>query len=100
MEISLSKMKELGVEFRATDLPEAGKITGFGGTNFGGMGAAVSGPAGMADLSGMAAGVVKGTITFRGTEYLNVGALVRALQTGGDVNVLSTPHLLTTRRRK
>ncbi len=100
MEISLSKMKEMGVEFRATELPEAGKITGFGGTNFGGMGAAVSGPAGMADLSGMAAGVVQGTITFRGTEYMNVGALVRALQTGGDVNVLSTPHLLTTDNQK
>ncbi|MDO8445488.1 MAG: secretin N-terminal domain-containing protein [Deltaproteobacteria bacterium] len=100
MEISLSKMKELGVEFRAVDLPKEGSVTPFGGTNFGGIGAAVSGPAGLAELSGMAAGVVKGTFTFRGTEYLNVGALVRALQTEGDVNVLSTPHLLTTDNQK
>ncbi|MEK7851969.1 MAG: secretin N-terminal domain-containing protein [Deltaproteobacteria bacterium] len=100
MEISLSKMKELGVEFRALDVPKAGEVTPFGGTNFGGMGAAVSGPAGLAELSGMAAGVVKGTFTFRGTEFLNVGALVRALQTEGDVNVLSTPHLLTTDNQK
>lgn len=100
MEISISKLRELGVEFRATDLPEGGKITGFGGTNFGGMGNAVTGPEGLAQLSGMAAGVVKGTFTFRGTEYMNVGALVRALQTEGDVNVLSTPHLLTTDNQK
>ncbi|HLB05881.1 MAG TPA: secretin N-terminal domain-containing protein, partial [Thermodesulfobacteriota bacterium] len=100
MEISLSKMRELGVEFRAVDLPKEGSVTPFGGTNFGGIGAAVSGPAGLAELSGMAAGVVKGTFTFRGTEYLNVGALVRALQTEGDVNVLSTPHLLTTDNQK
>ncbi len=100
MEISLSKMRELGVEFRAVDLPKSGEVTPFGGTNFGGIGAAVSGPAGLAELSGMAAGVVKGTFTFRGTEYLNVGALVRALQTEGDVNVLSTPHLLTTDNQK
>lgn len=100
MEISLSKMKELGVEFRAVGLPDNNAMTGFGGTNFGTIGSAVSGPAGLADISGMAAGVVKGTFTFRGTEYLNVGALVRALQTGGDVNVLSTPHLLTTDNQK
>ena len=100
MEISLSKMRELGVEFRAVELPKEGSVTPFGGTNFGGIGAAVSGPAGLAELSGMAAGVVKGTFTFRGTEYLNVGALVRALQTEGDVNVLSTPHLLTTDNQK
>lgn len=100
MEISLSKMRELGVEFRAVDIPKEGSVTPFGGTNFGGIGAAVSGPAGLAELSGMAAGVVKGTFTFRGTEYLNVGALVRALQTEGDVNVLSTPHLLTTDNQK
>lgn len=96
MEISLSKMKELGIEFRATDTIQSDTITPFGGTNFGGMGAAVTGPAGLAELSGMAAGVTKGSFTFRGVEYLNVGALVRALQTEGDVNVLSTPHLLTT----
>jgi general secretion pathway protein D len=100
MEISLSKMRELGVEFRAVDLPKEGEITPFGGTNFGGIGAAVSGPAGLAELSGLAAGVVKGTFTFRGVEYMNVGALVRALQTEGDVNILSTPHLLTTDNQK
>lgn len=96
MEISVSKLKELGVEFRATDLPDSGKITGFGGTNFGGIGSAVTGPESLASLSGLAAGVLKGKFTFRGVEFLNVGALVRALQTQSDVNVLSTPHLLTT----
>jgi general secretion pathway protein D len=75
-------------------------VTPFGGTNFGGIGSAVSGPAGLADLSGLAVGVAKGIFTFNGTQYLNVGALVRALQTEEGVNVLSTPHLLTTDNQK
>lgn len=100
MEISLSKLKEVGVEFRALDLPNNDKITGFGGTNFGNMAAAVSGPAALAGISGMAAGVVKGTFTFGGVEFMNVGALVTALQSAGDINVLSTPHLLTTDNQK
>ncbi|MBI4746653.1 MAG: hypothetical protein HY786_09005 [Deltaproteobacteria bacterium] len=104
MEISLSKLKELGVEFRAINTNPDGTLaqglTGFGGTNFGGIGLASAGPEGLASISGMAAGVVKGTINFGGDTFMNVGALVRALQTQGDINVLSTPHLLTTDNQK
>jgi general secretion pathway protein D len=100
MEISLSKLKELGIEFRAMDTPRGGTVTPFGGTNFGSIGSAVSGPAGLADLTGLAAGVAKGFFSFGGVEYLNVGALVRALQSQEGVNVLSTPHLLTTDNQK
>jgi general secretion pathway protein D len=100
MEISLTKLKQLGIEFRAVDTLNSGTVTPFGGTNFGGIGSAVSGPAGLADLSGLAVGVAKGIFTFNGTQYLNVGALVRALQTEEGVNVLSTPHLLTTDNQK
>ena len=47
-------------------------------------------------LSGLAIGLVSGTITFGGQQFLNIGALVQAIQRQNDVNVLSTPHLLTT----
>ncbi|MEW6409951.1 MAG: secretin N-terminal domain-containing protein [Nitrospirota bacterium] len=99
MEITLTKMRELGFEFRSMERT-TGRVTPFGGTEFGGMGRAITGPETLATLSGLVAGVVKGTFTFRGTEYMNVGALVRALQAEGDINVLSTPHLLTTDNQK
>ena len=100
IEISLSKLKQLGIEFRSVENPTNGSVTPFGGTNFGSIGSAVSGPATLANLTGLAAGVAKGFFTFGGTEYLNVGALVTALQTEEGVNILSTPHLLTTDNQK
>ena len=100
IEISLSKLKQLGFEFRSVENPTNGSVTPFGGTNFGNIGSAVSGPASLANLTGLAAGVAKGFFTFGGTEYLNVGALVSALQTEEGVNILSTPHLLTTDNQK
>jgi general secretion pathway protein D len=100
IEISLSKLKQLGIEFRSVENPTNGSVTPFGGTNFGSIGSAVSGPATLANLTGLAAGVAKGFFTFGGTEYLNVAALVTALQTEEGVNILSTPHLLTTDNQK
>jgi general secretion pathway protein D len=47
-------------------------------------------------LSGLAIGLVSGTITFGGQQFLNIGALIQAIQRENDINVLSTPHLLTT----
>jgi general secretion pathway protein D len=99
IEISQTKLKQLGFEFQAA-LPTGGSVQPLGGTNFGGIGQAATGPAGLAGLTGLAAGVVKGFFTFNGTQFLNVLALVRALQSEDDVNVLSTPHLLTTDNQK
>jgi general secretion pathway protein D len=76
-------------------------ITGFGGTNFGGLvPATVNGPAAFANFSGLAVGAVKGTFTYRGQEFLNIGALLRALKSDSDVNVLSTPNILTSDNQK
>lgn len=95
MEVSMDKLHELGVEFRhvpsdlTKDSSEADTSL-FGGTNF-------FGP--LADpfsVQGLALGAADGTITFGGTTFLNVGAMIRALQKDTDTNILSTPHLLTT----
>ena len=51
-------------------------------------------------MNGLAVGAIKGTFTFKGIDYLNVGALLHALQTDGDVNVLSTPNILTMDNQK
>jgi len=103
IEMGLVKSRELGFEFQAANLNKlnSGGTSVIGGTNFGGIGPAmVGGPAAMANFNGLAVGAVKGTFTYKGTEFLNIGALLRALQTDADVNVLSTPNILTSDNQK
>lgn len=96
MEISIDRQRELGVEFRGTADPSIGTdIEVIGGTTFGGIEAMSQNPLGVSG-SGLVIGAVDGTITFAGQEFLNIGALVKALETESGVNVLSSPHLLTT----
>jgi general secretion pathway protein D len=104
IEMSLTKQRELGFEMQ---IPinqssfDAGKTIAVGGTNFGTIGSAIaSGPAALASTNGLAVGAVKGTFTFNGQEFLSVGALLHALQTDGNVNVLSTPNILTMDNQK
>ena len=104
IEMSLAKQRELGFEFQAANLNqlEGNNATmAIGGTNFGNIGGAmVSGPAALATTNGLAVAAVKGTFTFKGIEYLNIGALLHAVQSDADVNVLSTPNILTTDNQK
>jgi general secretion pathway protein D len=93
VEISLEKTRDLGVEFRSTSEFENDSKQGFGGTSFGLINQAARDPFG---LSGLAIGIIEGTVTFGGQTFLNIGALIQAIQRTTDVNVLSTPHLLTT----
>jgi general secretion pathway protein D len=104
IEMSLAKQRELGFEMQVPinqSSFDAGKATAVGGTNFGNIGpAVVGGPAALASMNGLAVGAVKGTFTFKGIQYLSIGALLRALETDTDVNVLSTPNILTTDNQK
>ena len=74
-------------------------MQGFGGTNFGNasqnINAIAQNPT--AAGQGLNIGVVKGTITIPGlgTQVLNLGMLVRALESDASANILSTPTLLT-----
>jgi len=96
MEISLKKLKELGFEFRLLNDFSSGDIKEFGGTNFGNIGPAASGPSGLANISGLAVGVTEGVFSFGGREFLNIAALISALEIEDGVNILSTPQILTT----
>jgi general secretion pathway protein D len=104
IEMGLNKARELGFEFQATNMNSIENNNtrqAIGGTNFGNIGNVIAnGPVGLAALTGLNVGAVKGTFTFKGVEYLNVGALLHALQTDTDVNVLSTPNILTTDNQK
>jgi len=75
------------------------KPQAFGGTSFTGAAGAnintvAANPLGGTG-SGLAVGVMKGTVNFGGATFLNLGLLARALQAQADTNILSTPNLLT-----
>jgi general secretion pathway protein D len=97
-EITADKAAEFGIQWQ--DLSGLGKNTGqlFGGTNFGtasqNIVGAAQNPAAIGQ--GLNIGLVKGSITLPGgTQILNLGLLVRALETDANANILSTPTLLT-----
>ena len=102
-EITADKAAEFGIQWQ--DLAGLGKSSGqvFGGTNFSGTAAAQTSIIGLATNPastgrGLNIGVVKGSIKLpgvNGAEILNLGLLVRALETDVNANILSTPTLLT-----
>ncbi len=93
VEISLDRTKDLGVEFRSTTDFSQNKEQVFGGSSFGLINQAATNPF---TISGLAIGIAEGTITFGGQTFLNLGAFIQAIAQSSDINVLSTPHLLTT----
>lgn len=101
METTFRKAMALGAEWRILNFPtEGSELAGFGGTNLPSGGAAAGlinqmssqpfgGPA------GMVLGAAEGTLSFGGSTFINIGALIQALEQDSEVNILSTPHLLT-----
>jgi general secretion pathway protein D len=97
-EISADKAAEFGIQWQ--DLSGLGKTSTqpFGGTNFGGPGQNIVGitqnPASAG--RGLNVGIVKGQVSIPGIgQIVNLGVLVRALETDANANILSTPTLLT-----
>lgn len=92
VEMGIDKARELGVEWRSTQNITAGESIVVGGTQLG-SGIGNSSVASLASLNGLAAAYVKGFLADGTTP--NIGALVRLLQADTDINVLSTPNILT-----
>ncbi len=96
MEMSYSRALELGVEWRSTANIASGNKMVAGGSNFGGissLSSLASNP--LSGPSGLFLAAIDGTVEVGGVTFPNVGALLRALQTKGDVNVISSPNILT-----
>ncbi len=96
-EVSMEKTLQIGVDWRLVDQPVEGSVRGYGGTDFGLIKGVQQGT--LSDL-GMVLGYTRGFISIGGQVFPNIGALVRAFQKDTDVNVLSTPHLLTMDNEK
>ena len=90
VEVSQDNLREIGVDWATLDNAVADSFRGFGGTNFGIRATAQSG-----DLQGLAVGAWKQV----GGET-KIGAILAALENVRDVNILSTPHLLTSNHRQ
>ncbi|MBE0626878.1 MAG: type II secretion system secretin GspD [Burkholderiales bacterium] len=99
-ELTADKAAEFGVQWQdLTGYGQSGTQV-VGGTNFGGAGTNIIGIAGNPTTvgRGLNVGVIKGTIKLPGiggAEIVNIGMLVRALETDANANILSTPTLLT-----
>lgn len=95
-EIQANKATQFGVEWRTTQDFSTPGAKAMGGTDFGSMSGVTSNPLTGGANQGLVIGVVDGVVNFGGKSYANVGGLVHALRTDTDVNILSTPNLLTT----
>lgn len=100
-EVGLSRTLDIGVEWRVAQ--EFGNdLVGFGGTTYGDLDTLVV--AFPNTPSGLVVGAIGESISFDvGGETIqlpNLGALISLLQTDSDVNILSTPTIVTTDNRE
>ncbi|MBW2621759.1 MAG: type II secretion system secretin GspD [Deltaproteobacteria bacterium] len=96
MELTLRKTLELGAEWRLLNPPssDSDETTIFSGTSLSGLLGQMS-VAPLASPSGIILGAAKGSLTFGGVSFLNISLLARALESDSEIDILSTPHLLT-----
>ena len=102
MEITLDKERDLGVEFRGA-VQQGNNNAFLAGTNFGFTGgvndlftALATGNPLLLTGTGLIAGGIGGSVTLPdGTKVPAITAVLRAAQTHTNVNILSSPHLLT-----
>lgn len=97
-EVSLTRTMDFGIDWRLAEDVD-GEYVVFGGhSGFGDLDQlSISFPT---LPTGLSVGAIGETITFNiggeVVEFPNLGALIRALQTDSDINILSTPNVLTT----
>lgn len=99
MEVNLDRNSELGINFHGgVPLPGNDVTPIFFGTKYSRQGLPPSlNLANLISLSGFLGGISSTqTVNIAGLNIPNFGVVINALQTSSDVNVLSTPHILTT----
>ncbi|WPD21531.1 MAG: type II secretion system secretin GspD [Candidatus Electrothrix scaldis] len=97
MEVSINKQFQLGVEWGGLGSfqDETGTLgSGFTNNSFNLLQGLNSGVAGMAD--GATLGILKKGVEIGGVYFPDIGAVVNALKTDSDINIIATPQVLTT----
>ncbi len=99
VEVSTNKASEFGIQWQDLSGINDTGVRGVGGTNFntGGNSNNIIGAAQNITAlgTGLNIGIMKGQIRFGGVDIINLGVLARALEADGNVNILSTPNILT-----
>jgi general secretion pathway protein D len=90
VEASDNVLKELGFDWATLDQASASSVRGFGATNLGPRVEAASG-----DLQGLGIGLWKQV-----DGKPQIGAILKALENNTSVNILSTPHVLTSNHQE
>ena len=90
MEIGEDSLKEIGIDWATVDQSVEGSARFFGATSFGPRSDFASGT-----LEGLAVGMWRGSGT-----SVRIGAMLHALEKQSGVNILSTPHILTSNNHK
>ncbi len=96
MEVSVDKVRELGLAWHSGTEINGGDGVAFGGQALGGLNTLSVGTTGVPSFSGLFLGALAKPIDFNGVQIFGLGALLRALQTDDTVNILSTPNILTS----
>ena len=97
-EVSFTKTMDLGVDWRvAKDFD--GEVLGIAGSGFGELDQTVASLPAFPN-NGLVVGAIGNEITFNGVTMPNMGALIRALKTDSDINILSTPTIVTMDNRE
>lgn len=93
MEVSMDKSLDFGINWQAAgDLGSQGFI---GGTVGGAVGRNIEDLAQQLDRSGASLGILSFPFTYEGETYYNLSSFVRASERDHQVDVISTPQLLT-----
>ncbi|MFA5239275.1 MAG: secretin N-terminal domain-containing protein, partial [Phycisphaerae bacterium] len=90
MEVSEDNLKEIGIDWATLDEAVADSVRYFGATSLGPRVDLISG-----DLEGLAVGAWK-----KKGDTTGYGMVLQALETLSGVNILSTPHILTSNHHK
>ena len=90
MEVSEDSLKEIGIDWATLDQAVAGSVRFFGATNFGPRVDYLNG-----DLEGLSIGAWT-----KNNSTTTIGPILHALEKESGVNILSTPHILTSNHHK
>ena len=98
MEATINRQTQFGIALNSGALPSIGgeDVPVFGATSLGGLSSVLMDPT---SLMGLAVGLrgpeIEGTSDLFGINLPSFGAIMQAMQINNDVNILSTPHILT-----
>ncbi len=103
IETSLSKLSEFGVEWSAT--AKSGHTIGYAGnTNTGNLGSLegsiINNNKFTALPNGFNLGILGNTISYNGVKFATLGALLNALKSNSDINIVSNPKIVTLDNQK